>query len=132
MVIIAISINDVWTSPRRAMTPKWHYEAALRETICRLRDSGARVVLCTMACAGEKRNGANPLDASIDSYADISRSVAGEYGLPLCDMRKAFIAYLGKNNPDNADRGILTRDGVHLNEQGNELFAQEILRSLDK
>jgi lysophospholipase L1-like esterase len=79
---------------------------------------------------GEKQDGANPLDAKLDQYADLSRQVAAETNVPVCDLRKAFVEYLKANNPKNADRGLLTGDGVHLNEAGNRFVAETMLESL--
>jgi lysophospholipase L1-like esterase len=46
--------------------------------------------------------------------------------LPLVDLRKIFLDYNAKNNPDNKTKGILTSDGVHLNAAGNQLVADEM------
>jgi hypothetical protein len=40
-------------------------------------------------------------------------------------LRAAFVDYLGVFNPKNLEKGILTADGVHLNEMGNILVAIE-------
>ncbi len=50
--------------------------------------------------------------------------------LPLVDLRKAFLDYDLKNNPENKDRGILTTDRVHLNAKGNQLVADEMWRAI--
>ena len=59
----------------------------------------------------------------LEEYAAISRKVAKEEGVLLCDLRKAFIDTLKEQNKDNKDRGILTGDTVHLNGAGNKLVA---------
>ena len=50
--------------------------------------------------------------------------------IPVCDLRKAFITYLEAHNKDGKDRGILTGDTVHLNDAGNKLVADTMLKSL--
>jgi lysophospholipase L1-like esterase len=50
--------------------------------------------------------------------------------LQLVDLRKAFLEYNLKNNPENKDRGILTADRVHLNAAGNQLVADEIWKKI--
>ena len=55
-------------------------------------------------------------------------SIAKKNELPLVDLRKLFLDYDLKNNPENKDRGVLTNDGVHLNAAGNELVAEEMWR----
>jgi lysophospholipase L1-like esterase len=134
LVVIYIGINDVWhgeKDPARG-TPKDKYEAGLKEIIGRIKDAGARVVLCTPTVIGEKKAGTNNLDAKLDEYADISRKVAKETGSRLCDLRKAFQDYLAKHNPDDKDRGVLTTDRVHLNDAGNRLVADTVLAAIDK
>jgi lysophospholipase L1-like esterase len=134
LVVIYIGINDVWhgeKDPARG-TAKDKFEAGLKEIIGKVQGAGARVVLCTPSVIGEKKSGANTLDARLDEYADISRKVAKDTDSPLCDLRKAFVDHLAKNNPDDKERGILTGDRVHLNEAGNKLVAQTILAVIDK
>ena len=50
----------------------------------------------------------------------------------MCDLRKAFEDYLAKHNPENKERGVLTRDRVHLIDAGNKLVADAILKVIDK
>jgi isoamyl acetate esterase len=132
LVVIYIGINDVWhgeNDPARG-TPKDKYEAGLRDLVAKIKDAGARVVLCTPTVIGEQKS--NPLDAKLDEYAEVSRQVAKDTGATLCDLRKAFVEHLAKNNPADKDRGILTSDGVHLNDAGNQLVADTILGVLEK
>ena len=132
IVVIYIGINDVWhgqKDPARGTLPE-PYAAGLKEIIGKLQKAGSRVLLCTPSVIGEKQDGANPLDAKLDQYAELSRQVAAETSVPVCDLRKAFVEYLKTNNPKNADRGILTGDGVHLNEAGNRFVAETMLESL--
>jgi lysophospholipase L1-like esterase len=134
LVVIYIGINDVWhgeKDPAKGTTPE-KYEAGLKEIIGKIQKAGARVVLCTPTVIGEKKSGTNGLDARLDQYADISRKVAKETGVPLCDLRKAFVDYLAKHNAGDKERGVLTTDRVHLNDAGNKLVADTILATIDK
>jgi isoamyl acetate esterase len=134
LVVIYIGINDVWhgeNDPAHG-TPKDKFEAGLKDIIGRIKDAGARVVLCTPTVIGEKKSGANKLDTKLDEYAIVSRSVAKDTGSQLCDLRLAFETYLAKNNPDDKEQGILTGDRVHLNDAGNKLVADTILAIIDK
>ena len=54
--------------------------------------------------------------------------VAKEKKLPLNDLRKAFIEYWKKNNPENKDRGFLTYDGNHWTETGHKFVAEQMLK----
>jgi lysophospholipase L1-like esterase len=134
IVVIYIGINDVWhgeNDPARGTT-KDKYEAGLLEIIGKIKDSGARVVLCTPTVIGEKKSGANKLDSRLDEYSEISRKVAKETGSQLCDLHKAFQDYVEKNNAENKESGVLTTDRVHLNDAGNKLVADTILTTLTK
>lgn len=133
IVVIYIGINDVWHMTLKNLkgTSKADFESGLREIIARIQYSGAKVILCTPSVIGEKHDGTNPQDEMLEEYAAISRSVALALGVKLCDLRKAFHGYLVLNNKENKTEGILTTDGVHLNDQGNKLVAQELLKFLD-
>jgi isoamyl acetate esterase len=134
IVVIYIGINDVWhgeSNPANG-TSKEKFEAGLKDIITKITDAGARVVLCTPSVIGEKTDASNGLDAKLDEYSDISRKVAKDTKVQLCDLRKAFVEHLKTNNPKNAASGILTGDRVHLNAAGNELVAATMLKSLDK
>jgi len=132
LVVIYIGINDVWhgeKDPKRGTTPE-KYEAGLKDIIGQIQQAGARVLLCTPSVIGEKRDGANALDAKLDEYSNISRKVARETKSQLCDLRHAFLDHLKQNNPDNKESGILTSDRVHLNAAGNRFVAETIRKCL--
>lgn len=133
IVFIYIGINDVWhgqKNPANGTSPE-KFEAGLKEVIGKIQAGGARVILCTPTVIGEKKDGGNPLDAKLDQFSDISRGIAKELNLQLCDLRKAFVDYLAKNNPENKEKGILAPDGVHLNADGNKLVAETMLKTLE-
>ncbi|MFO0825139.1 MAG: SGNH/GDSL hydrolase family protein [Gemmataceae bacterium] len=133
IVVIYIGINDVWhglKDPSKG-TSKEKYEEGLKEIIEKIKKSGAQVILCTPTVIGEKRDGTNMGDKPLDEYAEISRKVAKDTDSRLCDLRKAFTQNLGRNNKENEPKGILTTDGVHLNDNGNKLVAESILSVLE-
>ena len=132
LVVIYIGINDVWHSemkPPRG-TPKADFEAGLRSIVEKITTGGGRVVLCTPTVIGEKSE--NKLDKPLDEYSDITRKLAAELRLPLVDLRKAFIDQLKADNAKNEEKGVLTRDRVHLNDAGNKLVADSILKVIAK
>ena len=117
LVVIYIGINDVWHGEKDPAkgTPKDKFEEGLTDIITKIKNAGARVLLCTPTVIGEKNDGGNKLDAQLDAYADISRKVAADMKVPLCDLRKEFVRYLKNNNEDNKEKGLLTTYRVHLN-----------------
>jgi lysophospholipase L1-like esterase len=132
IVFIYIGINDVWhgqDDPAKGTSPE-KFEAGLREVIGKITKGGARVILCTPSVIGEKTDGTNKNDKKLDEYSDISRKVAKDLNLQVCDLRKEFIAKLKDKNKDNKDKGVLTGDGVHLNADGNRVVADAMLKVL--
>lgn len=128
LVFIYVGINDVWhkqTSKTGTDYPKYlkFYQALINK----IKASGSAVVLCTPSVVGEKKGGANELDADLDKYAEGIRELAVKNNLPLCDLRKAFQTYEEQNNPQDLEKDILTRDRVHLNDKGNQFVADQML-----
>ena len=138
IVMIYIGINDVWhwTHPKvvargkKGTTPEV-FESGLKDMIGKINDVGARVILCTPTVIGEKSDGSNSEDQMLDQYADISRKVAKETGSQMLDLRKAFIDYLKEHNPEQAEQGILTKDTVHLNGEGNRFLSTLVLEAMN-
>lgn len=136
IVFIYIGINDVWhwelakTRDHLSGTTKEAFEAGLIDLIQQIHENGARVILCTPTVVGEQKEGTNPLDEMLDQYADISRKVARDTEIQLLDLRAAFVDYLNQNNPDDLHQDVLTYDGVHLNDQGNQFLADLVLEAL--
>jgi lysophospholipase L1-like esterase len=127
LVFIYIGINDVWHHPQ---PDKEKFEAGLKEIIGKMTAINARVILCTPSVIGEKTGGANPKDKHLDELSDVSRKVAKDLSLSVCDLRVAFVDSLKEKNKDNKDKGVLTGDGVHLNAEGNKLVAEQMLKAL--
>jgi len=136
IVFIYIGINDVWhwrKAPDGKMvggTPTDKYEEGLKDIIGKIKAAGARVILCTPSVIGEKAHGTNDSDKMLDEYSDISRKVAADTGVQLNDLAKAFTDYEKEHNPQNRASGVLTGDGVHLNEAGNRFVADQMLHAL--
>jgi lysophospholipase L1-like esterase len=132
VVVIYIGINDVWHFALLGLkgTSKEDYESGLRDIIWRCRTAGAKVILCTPSVIGEKTNGENPQDQMLNEYAGISRKVARDIGTQLCDLHRLFIEYLKEHNPKDEREGILTVDGVHLNDEGNRFVSGIMLKAL--
>lgn len=128
MVVIYIGVNDVWhKQTSHTGTDQDKFVKFYQALINKIQANGAKVVLCTPAVIGEKKNGANEMDAELDKYAGSIRELAAKNNLPLNDLRKLFTAYDAANNPQDLAKGILTTDGVHLNDKGNKTLADTLL-----
>ncbi|HEY6977533.1 MAG TPA: GDSL-type esterase/lipase family protein [Chitinophagaceae bacterium] len=125
IVVIYVGVNDVWHKKTYGTgTDADKFEKFYRAIIAKLEAAGAKVVVCTPAVIGEKNDFTNELDGDLNKYSAIIRNITTELHIPLVDLRKAFLDYEVKNNTANADKGILTTDGVHLNDKGNQLVAE--------
>jgi lysophospholipase L1-like esterase len=124
VVVIFIGVNDVWHKTLLGTgTDPDKFEKFYTAIIKKLQEQNIRVILCTPAVVGEKTDMSNPLDGDLNRYSNIVRALAANNKLELVDLRKAFQQYLSNNNPSNADRNILTYDGVHMNARGNAYLA---------
>jgi lysophospholipase L1-like esterase len=131
VVIVWVGVNDVWhkatygtgTDPDKFVK---FYEAVIKK----LKAANARVMLCTPATIGEKTDFSNQQDGDLNQYSQLIRDLAKRQNIPVIDLRKAFLEYNLKNNPENKEKGILTTDRVHLNEAGNQLVAEQMQKAL--
>ncbi|THU40664.1 G-D-S-L family lipolytic protein [Niastella caeni] len=131
-VVIWVGVNDVWHKRNGTGTDAPKFEQFYNAIIKKLQAKNIKVVMCTPAAIGEKTDFSNELDGDLNKYANIIRSIAVKNNCPLVDLRKGFLAYNLANNAENKDRGILTSDGVHLNEKGNLFVAEEMMKVLVK
>ena len=128
LVFIYVGINDVWhKQSSRTGTDYPKYIKFYQALINKIQANGSKLVLCTPSVVGEKKGGANELDADLDKYAAGISELATKNNIPLCDLRKAFAAYEEQNNPQDLEKDILTKDRVHLNDKGNQFVADRML-----
>ncbi len=131
VVVVYIGVNDVWHKTSSGTgTDADKFAKFYQAVIDKIKAKNAKIILCTPAVIGEKIDGSNQQDGDLTEYSKIIRGLAQKNGLPLVDLRKAFIEYNSRNNKENKDRGILTTDRVHLNAIGNQLVADEIWKAI--
>jgi lysophospholipase L1-like esterase len=144
IVFIYIGINDVWHKYDFGTgTDIIFYENGLRKIISDLKNNGARVILCTPTVIGENKGEftlvnkfkdietMEIMNGDLDAYSDVIRKLSSEFDTDLVDLRKIFVDYILENNPNNEPAGITTSDGVHLNDQGNKLIADSMLKFIN-
>ncbi|MBC7885414.1 MAG: G-D-S-L family lipolytic protein [Saprospiraceae bacterium] len=125
VVVIWIGVNDVWhKSTHGTGTDLDKFELMYVGIIQRLQEKGIRVFCCTPACIGEKTDHSNPQDGDLNEYSKTIRKMALEHNTALIDIRSAFLNYNLHHNVDNQYQGILTSDGVHLNDVGSKLVSE--------
>lgn len=131
VVVIWVGVNDVWhKSSFGTGTDPDKFEKFYTAIIKKLQAKNIRVFLATPAAIGERTDFSNPQDGDLNLYSNIIRRLAKTNTCGLIDLRKTFLDYNLKNNGENRESGILTTDRVHLNEAGNKLVADEMLKAL--
>jgi lysophospholipase L1-like esterase len=131
VVVIYVGVNDVWHKTLLGTgTDADKFEKFYQAIIKKLKDKNVKVLLCTPAVVGEKKDMSNPLDGDLNKYSNIIRDLAKKNNLPLIDLRKKFLDYLKLNNMDNKEKEILTYDRVHMNDKGNQFLADEMWKAL--
>ena len=131
VVVIWVGVNDVWHKRTFGTgTDPDKFEKFYNAIIKKLQAKNCKVLICTPAAIGEKTDFSNELDGDLNKYASIIRSIAKNNNCQLIDLRKMTLDYNLQNNKDNKDRGILTSDGVHLNDTGNNLVAETMYKIL--
>ncbi len=136
IAIIMIGINDIWWRNTAAAD----FEAALRDIVKASQANKTIPVLATVSAIGEMPDGSNPKDKELDHFAALTRKVAKETGATLINTRAAFIAYLQNHNAklriDGSlvmrQAGLLTYDGVHPSDAGNDLLADLMADGIDR
>lgn len=132
IVVIWVGVNDVWHKKMGTGTDADKFEKFYLAMIKKLKSAKIKIVVCTPATIGEKYDYTNEQDGDLNKYSNIIRKIASEQQLTLVDMRLAFENYEKANNPGNLDRGILTADGVHLNDAGNLFVAKLMAEGIQK
>jgi lysophospholipase L1-like esterase len=131
VVVIWVGVNDVWHKALYGTgTDADKFERFYTALIKKLQAKNIKVVLATPAAIGERTDFSNQQDGDLNHYAGIIRRLAQQNNCGLVDLRKAFLEYNLKNNMQNAEKGILTTDRVHLNEKGNNLVATQMMQAL--
>ncbi len=127
LVLIFIGINDVWQKYQNgAGTGEKQFIEAYRSILEKLRSAEIKFILCTPTVIGEKIFEQNEADADLDAFSNVIKQLGEEFEVPVVDLRSVFKNQLAMLNLNNESQGIMTYDGVHLNEQGNRLVASEI------
>lgn len=133
IVVIFEGVNDVWHKTLLGTgTDADKYEKFYRAVVNELQAKNIKILLCTPAAIGEKKDCTNPQDGDLNKYSNIIRKIAADENLPVCDLRSIVLNYEQQYNTQNVEKGVLTVDGVHLNDAGNKLVAREMWSKLSE
>ena len=127
-VTLSIGINDVW---HRVNNP--HDEkvlAAYKQNVTKMVDAaqqaGIKVILLTPTVIGEDANAEG--NKRLTMYIEAEKQIAAEKKCQLVDLHAMFLAALKQKPADK--KHWLTRDGVHMQPQGDAIMAIGVLRAL--
>jgi lysophospholipase L1-like esterase len=132
VVVVWVGVNDVWHKKMGTGTDADKFERFYIALVKKFKAANIRVIVCTPATIGEKYDNTNEQDGDLNKYANIIRKIAADENLTLVDMRKEFEEYEKLHNSKNLDRGLLTADGVHLNDMGNQFVARLMAEGIRK
>jgi lysophospholipase L1-like esterase len=133
IVVVYVGVNDVWHKSTFGTGTDFEKFGRFYEAVVnRLKSAGILVILATPAVIGEKTDHSNEQDGDLNHYSNWIRRFAADNGIALVDLRKLFLEYNLRNNPTNAEMGILTTDRVHLNAKGNQLVAEAMWEAIRK
>jgi lysophospholipase L1-like esterase len=125
IVFIYIGVNDVWHKQSHGTgTDADKFVKFYQAIIDTFQTKSIDLILVTPGVIGEKTDFSNSLDGDLNEYGKAIKALAAKNGTDLIDLRGAMLAYNAKHNNNNAEKGILTADRVHLNEKGNEFTAE--------
>ncbi len=126
IVFIYVGINDVWHKKTSGTgTDPDKFERFYNKIIDKLQAAGAKVIICTPTVIGEKKNFVNELDGDLNKYSAIIRNIAKNKNTGLIDLHKTILEYIDAHNPEDKAKDVLTADGVHMNDAGNEFLAKQ-------
>ena len=126
LVFIYVGINDVWHKRSYGTgTDPDKFEKFYNKIIDKIQSTGAKVVICTPTVVGEKKGCVNELDGDLNKYSEIVRQIAKNKKVELIDLHKTIVDYINAHNPENKNSGILTTDGVHMNDEGNRFLVEQ-------
>jgi lysophospholipase L1-like esterase len=126
-LVLNSGIND---KGRRITTEA--FDANIRAITARAMSAGVKVILMTPSvCDGENTDPTHPGTRQRQEYCEAFRKLAREKGLILVDLDRMFTGALAEIRANDPTSGLkISVDGCHLDGQGNQLIAAEILRTL--
>ena len=131
VVVIWVGVNDVWHKATFGTgTDADKFEKFYMSVVKKLQAKNIKVYLTTPSTIGEKTDNSNQQDGDLNQYSNIIRKIAATNNCGIIDLRKEFLGYNLKNNPENKEAGILTTDRVHLNSAGNRFVAEKMMEVL--
>lgn len=126
-VVIYVGINDVWHKQLLGTgTDLDKFQKFYEAILTRLHQAGIQTILCTPSLIGEKKFGNNCCDDDLEIYSKVIRDLSVKYSCAIADLQQVFRTYETLHNQPDHESGLLTTDGVHLTDTGNQLVANTV------
>ena len=116
---LSCGVNDVWHGARGV--PLEAYKKNITEILDRCQQAGVKVVVLTSTQI--KLPLTSPENVKLADYNAFLRDTAKARNLPLADLSAAMAA------DQDANKRVLTVDGVHMNTFGNLMMAKGVLKA---
>lgn len=121
---LSCGVNDVWHGKRGI--PLEQYKINIRKIVDQTQQAGIKVMILTATMITENKN--NPKNLKLDKYNDFLRRLAKEKNCILVDLNQAMKDAIEKAGGFNKKKNHLTRDGVHMDIEGDMMMAKGILQ----
>ena len=123
---LSCGVNDVWHGAGGVPLDK--YKANITAILDKAKAAGVNVMILTATMIGEDAENLN--NKKLVPYNEFLHSIAKERGLPLADLNADMQAVIQEKIKAGQKAGsLLTKDGVHMNLDGNVMMAKGVLRA---
>jgi lysophospholipase L1-like esterase len=137
LITISVGVNDVWhgfndqhpdgDGPNGI--PLEDYKKNVESMVTQGMTAGAKVVILSATPIGEDLD--NKLNAKAKAYNDALKDIARHHHLLYVDYQKPFRTLITDYRRQTGGTDLLlTVDGVHMNDGGNEVMAHTLLTAL--
>lgn len=120
---LSCGVNDVWHGAKGV--PLDQYKENITKIVDQCQSAGIKVMILTSTMIGE--DAPNENNQKLASYNAFLINLAKEKKCLLADLNAAMQAELAKAGVDRKDK-MLTKDGVHMNADGNKMMAVGVLK----
>lgn len=121
---LSCGVNDVWHGARGVALED--YKKNITQIVDRCRAANVKVMLLTSTMIYE--DAASKENQKLKGYNDFLVSLAKEKKCLLADLNSQMQELIS-NSKDKKGGKLLTKDGVHMNADGNRMMAEGVLRA---
>jgi len=120
---LSCGVNDVWHGAKGVPLDK--YKENITKIIEQCQAANIKVMILTSTMIGEDQP--NPNNQKLVAYNEFLRTLAKEKNCLLADLNADMQAGIAKAGVEKNTK-VYTRDGVHMNDAGNQMMATGVLK----